>query len=106
MKQWRRYHVYLGKRRTTISISKMLSEVLSLKLKAYPGTREAHMAVSTWLQEQLIKSNDPGRIRTSQWLAGEAILEIADDKLRKAWFDWFNKEFEKEEQRNKKPSKK
>ena len=47
-----RYHVVIDEVRTTVTLATVLSELLSLKLGAQPGTEQAHGAVRQWLQGQ------------------------------------------------------
>ena len=84
-----RYHVVIDEVRTTVTLAAVLSELLSLKLGAEPGTEEAHGAVRQWLQGQI--EGDPGAVRygrASQRLAYLAILAVAAPGLiakREAW---------------------
>lgn len=85
-----RYHVRLGKRRTTVSVDKIVSTYLALHLDTTPGTLEAHRAVRAWLQAQLDRNNDPGRSRVSQWLLGEALDAMVNPALRTAYGRWLD----------------
>lgn|SRR5262249_5724936 len=85
-----RYHVRLGKRRTTVSVDKIVSEYLALHLGKTPGTLEAHGAVRAWLQAQLDRNNDPRRSRVSQWLLGEALDAMVSPPLRAAYGRWLD----------------
>ncbi len=79
------YHVTLGDRRTTVSMDNILSDLLALKLGVEPDAPEAQGAVRGWLQAQLDTSDDPGRIRVSQWLRRQAIEAVIDGKLASAY---------------------
>jgi hypothetical protein len=46
-----RYHVRLGRRRTTVTVDTIVAEYLALHLGIEPGTVEAHSAVREWLQQ-------------------------------------------------------
>jgi len=83
-----RYHVRLGKVRTTVSLTGVLSELLALKLGVTPGTSEAHGAVKEWLQTQLDAHSDPGRVQVSQWLADQAVLAVVDNILSRKYDEW------------------
>jgi len=85
-----RYHVRLGRRRTTVSVDKIVSEYLALHLGSTPGTLEAHGTVRAWLQAQLDRNNDPGRGRVSQWLLGEALEAMVSPALRAAYGRWLD----------------
>jgi len=83
-----RYHVYLGKKRTTVSLSERLSQLMALKLELEPETKEAHTGIREWLQDRLGENNDPGRIAVSQWLQDEAVLYLLDNKLSNKYSEW------------------
>jgi len=82
------FHIRLGTRRTTVSLTGVLSELLALKLGTTPGTPEAHSAVKEWLQAQLDAHSDPGRVRVSQWLADQAVLAVVDKDLSGQYDEW------------------
>jgi hypothetical protein len=83
-----RYHVYLGDKRTTVSLSDKLAAFLALKLHLEPETNEAHTSIREWLQARLDEDNDPGRYRISQWLQGVVMEHLVDKKLSKQYDDW------------------
>lgn len=83
-----RYHIYHGGKRTTVSLDHILADVMALKLGKTPDTSEAHSAVRKWLQARLDSIADPGRIRVSQWLQGEAVLFVTDKKLSDKYNEW------------------
>lgn len=83
-----RYHVTLKDRRTTVSLTSLLSSLLAIHLDEEPLTEEAHTAVREWLQQRLEESVHPHEFRVSQWLQGEVILELVDKKLSDAYLDW------------------
>jgi hypothetical protein len=73
-----RYHVSIDGRRTTVSLTPTLAELLALKLGADLDAPQAHAAVRTWLQGEV--DRDPGAVaygRASQRLAHLAMLAIA-----------------------------
>ncbi len=84
------YHVRLGEQRTTVSLDKILSILLSLKLGHDPGTEDAHSAVRAYLQAKLDENNDPGRSHVSQWLREEVLLDLADKKVSEKYWKWFD----------------
>ncbi len=88
MKQVNTYHVYLGGRRTTASLDKTLSALISLKHNAQPETEEAHTEVRKYLQAKLDEGKDPGRVLVSQWLQDEVIFDLVDKKLSEKYLDW------------------
>ena len=84
------YHVVLGRRRTTVSLDKMVSTLLSLKLGHDPGIEDAHSAVRAYLQTKLDQANDPRRTSVSQWLRQEVLLDLVDKKLSTKYWTWFD----------------
>lgn len=82
------YHVVHGTRRTTVSLDKCLSNLLSLKLGHDPRTEDAHSAVRDYLQETLDHTPDPGRTSVSQWLRQEILLELVEKKLAAKYWTW------------------
>ncbi len=85
-----RYHIWFGKKRTTITVDTILSEMMAIKLGGLPGTKEAHRAVRLWLQDTLVSTlgNYEGRNDASQWARQYLIRAISDSKISKKWEDW------------------
>lgn len=83
-----RYHVRLGEKRTTLSISDLLSKLLALKLGLVPDSLETHGAVREWLQKCLDRAADPNRVRVSQWIQDEVILFVTDKELSEQYHRW------------------
>jgi hypothetical protein len=92
---YERYHVKLGRKRTTISVDKTLSTLMSLHLNTQPNTPSAHLAVRTWLQARLDQNNDPGRTRTSQWLHGELVVALIGPALKQKYDAWIDSELDR-----------
>jgi len=84
----KRYHLTLGRKRTTVSLDTMLSDLLAIRLGSRPQSPQAHGTVRAWLQQRLDDANDPGRIRVSQWLRDQAVLFLVDTKLSNTYLDW------------------
>ena len=82
------HHVYLGQRRTTVSLDSALAFFLELNLGKKPGTPEAKQAVRQWLQGRLDKEGDPGRVLVSNWLKRETLLSLLDPKVVKRYWEW------------------
>ena len=82
------YHLSLGQKRTTVSLDTMLSDLLAIRLGSRPQSPQAHGAVRAWLQQQLDQTNDPGRVRVSQWLRDQALLFLVDKHLSNTYLDW------------------
>lgn len=94
-----RYHVRFGNHQTTISVDTMLSELLAMKLRKTPKTKDAKRAVTAWLQERLpgALGEDAGAARSASYFARHYIIEeIADRRLYKQWLEWDNESFEKD----------
>lgn len=85
----KRYHLTLGQKRTTVSLDTMLSDLLAIRLGAFPQSPHAHGAVRAWLQQRLDQANDPGRLRVSQWLRDQAVLFLLDNNLSNTYLDWW-----------------
>jgi len=90
-----RYHVSLGHKRTTISLDKTLSTLMSLHLDTQPNTRSAHLAVRTWLQARLDQHNDPGRAYVSQWLQSRLVEALIGPALKQKYDAWLDSELDK-----------
>jgi len=71
------YHVVIGKRRTTVCLDKILSDMVSLMLDSEPETSEAVSTVRKYLQEKLDRNNDPRRSYVTRWLREQVILDLA-----------------------------
>ncbi len=83
-----RYHVHLGQRRTTVSLTPALTALLALKLGHSPHQPSAHAVIRQWLQLQLNDSPDPGRCHVSQWLQEQVVFAIADKPLSERYTHW------------------
>ena len=93
---YERYHVSLGAKRTTISIDKTLSNLMSLHLGAQPNTPAARLAVRDWLQARLDKNGDPRQGRVSQWLQGKIAEALISPSLRQKYDEWCDCEWIKQ----------
>lgn len=82
------YHVTLGSVRTTVTLDKILGDLLSLKLGVQPDAPEAHGAVRRWLQAELDAGEEPRRVRVSQWLRRRAIEAVVEGELARAYGVW------------------
>lgn len=89
LKSYERYHVKLGKKRTTVTLDTLLSTLLSLKLNVTPESREAHKVIGQWLQARLDENNDPGRVLVSSWLQNQVMLYLLEDTpLDRKYGEW------------------
>src|SRR5512142_1821826 len=85
-----RYHVVLGKKDTTVTVDKITSDLLALKLGHEPRSEDARAAVHAYLQEKLDEKNDPRWTSVSQWLRQEVLLDLLDKKLSAKYEKWFD----------------
>lgn len=86
-----RYHVQFKGRRTTITLDKILSELIAAKFSVSPESDNYHSTVQRWLQETLTKNlgqNVPGGNRISQYARKYAIEEIAEKGIMERVLDW------------------
>jgi hypothetical protein len=77
------FHIKKGQIRTTVSLERVLMELLSIHLVG----KAEFSAVTKWAQQQV--DDDPGAYEkaTSQRLASKAALEIAPKKLQEQYWD-------------------
>lgn len=86
-----RYHIQFKGRRTTITLDKILSELIATKLGFSPEQEGVHSIVQQWLQTTLTENlgeNVPGGNRISQYARKYAIEAIADPDLMEKILDW------------------
>lgn len=85
-----RIHIQFGDGRTTISLDRMLFQLMAIKLGHAPDDAGALPAVRAWLQERLPhKVGDTGRFKHASRGARTLILEaIADKELSSRLDDW------------------
>lgn len=88
-----RYHIQLNKTqstkgRTTISLDKIISDMIAIKLNATPDTKDAHILVRKQLQRFV--NHDLGRSghQLSRYITEQAILFISDKKLSEKYLDF------------------
>ena len=83
-----RLHIKLGGHRTTVSVDKVLSVMLAVKLGAAPDDKRA---VRLWLQQRLPDAvgTDKGIGKRTSQVARQMMIEaIADKTLSDAWTDF------------------
>jgi len=84
-----RYHITLNSHKTTISLDKIVSHLMAIKLGATPRTRQWHSVVRKQLE--LFVAHDLGRSGRglSRYINEQSILFIADTILsEKYWECW------------------
>ncbi len=85
-----KFHISFSGQRTTISVDRLLFELVVLRLKVRPDDEYAHSTVQEWLQDTMVSKlgDQPGRKNASQWARRYLIEEIADKRLYNRWEDW------------------
>ena len=85
-----KYHICFGKRRTTVVVDNILSEMMAIKLGIDPASEEAYQVIREWLQKTIPEKlgNTQGRKNASQWTRRYLIEEIADKIISNSWLDW------------------
>lgn len=86
-----RYHINFKNRRTTITVDRIISELLAVKLGVLPDSPEAHSMVREWFEGMLHEKlgvNVPGGNRISQDARRYAIEALADKQLIDKVWDW------------------
>lgn len=90
----KRFHIWFGDSRTTITVDEILFELMAVKLKYAPDDESAHSAVREWLQDKIISSlgEQPGNLGVSQYARRYLIDEIADKRLSNKRWEWLLQE--------------
>ena len=86
-----RYHIRFRNRRTTITVDRVISELLAAKLGTSPKAPRAHSQVRAWFEKTLhdkLGENVPGGNRISQDARQYAIEALADKTLMNKVWDW------------------
>lgn len=86
-----RYHIQFQGRRTTVTVDKIISELLAVKLGVLPDDPGAHALVRGWLEETLhdkLGENVPGGNRISQYARMYAIEALARPGLMGKVWEW------------------
>ena len=84
-----RFHVLVGKSRTTVSLGDCLAGLLAMRLGEEPGTTKAGRRVRAWLQERT--AEDPGGPGLNQRLIRQSLLEVADKVLSTRCAAWLGR---------------
>jgi hypothetical protein len=92
-----RFHIDTAKgmKRTTVSLHKTLAQYVAIALGHEPESKEAHRAISQWLQQCFNERMDTkyaGLQSISYFLQEDAFELIADNMLSKKRMDWFIEE--------------
>lgn len=91
MSNQKRFHIWFGESRTTITVDSILFELMSIKLQHQPDDDYAHSAVREWLQDTIVANlgEQPGRKNATQWARRYLIEAIADKRLSGKWNEWY-----------------
>jgi hypothetical protein len=73
-------HVSIKKRRTTITLDRIISDLIAIKLGQKPGTQAGQAAVRGQVQGWIDGVDDPLMVRVSQLVAARAVLFLVDPK--------------------------
>lgn len=80
--------VYLAFRvRTSISIDKILCDLLSIKLGVTPGTMEGRKRIALWVQEEIDRCPLPC-INKSNYISRKIITNLIGNKLRNSYLTY------------------
>ena len=90
-----RYHLQLSEHRTTISLDKIISDLMAVKLETTPRTKEAHKAVRKQLESFI--AHDLGRSGRGlgEYLTEKSVLFIADKIISEKHGEWWNDQYDK-----------
>jgi hypothetical protein len=86
-----RYHIRFQGRRTTVTLDKILSELIAISFEVTPDMENYHSTVQQWLQVTLrnkLGDNVPGGSSISQYARKYAIEGIARPVLVERLLDW------------------
>lgn len=88
--QQKRFHIWFGAKRTTVSVDRVLFELMSIQLGAAPDEDDAHGMVRDWLQDILVSNLGDQDVRksASQWARIYLIEAVADRALVRKRHDW------------------
>lgn len=82
------YHIQLKSHRTTVSLDKIISDLMAIKLGETPGTKQAHRAVRQQLEQFVSADTDSGSTSYILYkIRKEAILFIADEIISNKYLD-------------------
>jgi phage host-nuclease inhibitor protein Gam len=86
-----RYHIRYGGKRTTVSISALIANMLAVHLGVKPETGEAYKVIQQWCQDHVDSWGEPGRTQVSQWLTDSAIYVMARPELQKGYLAYLER---------------
>lgn len=85
-----RFHVHFDGRRTTISVDRVLYELMAVKFGTKPDTSDAYANVREWIEDKIVSNPGSGEARknTSQWVRLHLIKAIAKRRLLRRRDTW------------------
>ena len=84
-----RYHIELKSHRTTVSVDKIVSDLMAIKLGYSPDSPEARRAVRNRLGELARERKRDCGYHLGKYITEEAILDLADKMLSKKYLEWY-----------------
>jgi len=82
-----RYHIRLHSHRTTISLDKIISDLLAIKLGVEPKSPHAHYIVQQQLQKYM-ERDSKRRFQITRFIKDEVILNLVDKMLSDNYIDY------------------
>ena len=83
-----RYHIQLQEHRTTISMDKIVSDLLAIKLGEKPDTKEAHSAVRKQLDKFIAHDRGRGGYQLGRYVTEQSVLLISDKMVSEKYWDF------------------
>ena len=86
-----RYHINFKDRRTTITVDRVISELLAIKMGMLPDDLGTHSKLRTWFEDLLhdkLGESAPGGTHISQDARQYAIEYLVSKKLMDKVWDW------------------
>ena len=96
-----RYHIQLNSHRTSISLDKIVSDLMAIKLNKKPDTKAAHSAVRKQLEAFVAHDLDREGYRLGRYITEQAVLFISDNMLSERYWEHLNEVYEPMESQKK-----
>ena len=91
-----RYHLQLSEHRTTISLDKIISELMAVKLGKTPNTKEAHQKVRQTLDTFIELDRGRAGHGLTRYITEQAILFISDKEVADKYEEWWSEQYDKD----------
>jgi hypothetical protein len=78
----------LQEHRTTISMDKIVSDLLAIKLGTKPDTKEAHSAVRKQLDKFIARDRGRAGYQLGRYVTEQSVLFISDNMLSDKYWDF------------------